>query len=244
MNNPVTQFLRAIAVGSVAILAQTALSQVVGYNNYNGVPYSGDFFNYAGLSSGNYTGEAGNEIGLAGSLSTYTVTGFTAEFDFLNSGGISGNPAGGETVDLRFYANTGGLVSGYPSPAATPFFDSTPVLLSSITGFSGFTTGMELDDTGLNITGVPKDFTWTLTFANLGPNETAGLALYGPPSVGANSGDSWINTTGGWTLETATGSTPLEYGAEIGVLTTVPEPNTIALGIVGACALFAARRKK
>jgi hypothetical protein len=138
------------------------------------------------------------------------------------------------------------MVDGYPSPQTSLplIYDSGPVLLSSITGFGGFTTGMELDDTDLNITGVPQDFTWTLTFGNLGPNETAGLALYGPPAVGSNSGDSWINTSpGGWTLETTTGSTPLEYGAELYV-TAVPEPNTIALGIMGACALFAARRKK
>ena len=31
---------------------------------------------------------------------------------------------GNVMLDVQFYANTGGLVSGYPSPAATPFYDS------------------------------------------------------------------------------------------------------------------------
>jgi hypothetical protein len=244
MNSPVPRLLRAIAVGSAAFLAQNAFSQVVAYNNTT--TYSDDVFNYANISPNpdSYTGEAGNQVILAGSLTSYTITEFTTQFDFVNgSGTTSGSPAGGETVDLRFYANTGPLVDGYASPAATPFFDSTPISLSSLPGFAGFTTGGTLNDTGLSVT-VPKDFTWTVTFGGLTGTETAGLALYGPaPSVGQNFGDAWIQTSGGWTLETATGATPLEFGTAL-YATAVPEPNTIALGVMGACALFAARRKK
>jgi len=243
MNNRVTHLLRAITMGSAAFLAQSALSQVVGYNNTT--TYSGDFFNYADPTPnpGNYNGEAGNEIGLTGSLSSYTITAFDVQFDFLNSSlTTTGTPAGGETVDLTFYQNNGSIVDGYPSPSTVLY--TTGAVPFSTAGINGFTTGQSLNDTGLSVT-VPQDFTWTVTFGGLTAGETAGLAVYGPATVGDNSGDSWVNTTGGWTLEVnAPGEPfPLEYGAEAFV-TAVPEPSTVALGVAGAFALLAARRKK
>jgi hypothetical protein len=221
---PSPLFLRALAVGAVALLAQSAQSQTIVYNN--STTYNGNFDFAAGT-------QVGNEVLLAGSASSYALTTFQVQIN-LNG---TGTPNASDAVDLRLYNNTGPVVQGANSPGATPVYDS------GFSSLSSFTAGSVLTYTLPANTVVNQDFTWVLDFQGVpaASGETAGLALFGPTTVGYNYHDAWENSGSGWTLQEASGSNPaLEFGA---VITAVPEPSTIVLGVMGACALLARRRK-
>jgi hypothetical protein len=224
--------LHGLAVGAVVLLAQNAQSQTTVYNNTAG--YNANF-NYNNAA-------AGNEVVLAGSAPSDYISSFAVQFDLINSGAspLAGAPTGNEEVKLDFYVNDGGLVSGYPSPG-TPIWSSDFSTMSTI-GLTSFTEGSTL--TYNPDISVPKDFTWIVTFENVPAGETAGLGLFsepGGPSVGGNYDDAWINTGSGWALDVAsTGNPPMQFGA---MVVAVPEPGTIVLGLMGACAFLARRRK-
>jgi hypothetical protein len=236
--------LGAVTVGAVALLAQTGQSQTV-YNNTT--TFTGDF-NYNNA-------QAGNEVILSGSTLGDDVTGFTFQYDFLNSTlGTTGTPAGGETATLSFYQNYGTSsatkVSGYTVPQSPVLFTSSAVPISG-----GFTTGSTINFTtangGLPTGGVdvPQIFTFTVTFAGISSSENAGLALFGPtgsnPSVGQNYADAWYNSAGStpnWQLDVASsGNPPLTFGATV---TAVPEPSSIGLFAMGSMGLLASGWRK
>jgi hypothetical protein len=226
MKNRFTQlFISALGVSAVALLCQNAQSQ--GFTDYQDTAsYSGANFNFD--SGGAGSEEIGQEIVL-GSSAAATVTGFSVQFDFTGTG----TPTG--TVDVGLYNNNGTAFNGYFAPG-TEISDLGSTSLSSFTSGAGST----LNYTGLNIA-VPNDFTYVVTFTGLTPTETAGLSIYGATTVGANYHDAWVNTGSGYVLQQAQSGFPaLEFGATV---TTVPEPGTIALGVMGACAFIARRRK-
>jgi len=217
--------LRASAISAAAFIAQNAFSQVL-YNN--STTYNGDYI---------VNGETGNEVVLAGSASSDVISGITLQYDLLNAdGGMGGTPNPTDSVDVRFYANTGAIVDGYASPAATPLYDSGAILLSAL-GVTAYTEGATLIDTGLNVT-VPQDFTWTLTFGGLGGDEGS-LGLFSSPSVGSNYGDAWVNSGDGWALVVAGDPPPaLEFGAEITGTAVVPDSSSLSFSVLAIGAGF------
>jgi hypothetical protein len=225
MNKPPSSlFLQALAVGAVVLLAQNAQSQGTVYNN--STTYNGNFDFAAGT-------QVGNEVVLAGSGPSYALSTFQVQFN-LNG---TGTPNASDAVKLLLYNNTGGVVQGANSPGATPVYDSG---FSSLTAF---TAGSVLTYTLPANTVVKQDFTWVLEFQGVPSGETAGLGLFGPTTVGFNYHDAWENSGSGWALDVAgTGNPALEFGAVI-TATAVPEPSTIVLGVMGACAFLARRRK-
>ena len=225
MNKPPSSlFLQALAVGAVALLAQNAQSQGIVYNN--STTYNGNFDFAAGT-------QVGNEVVLAGSGPSYDVSTFQVQFN-LNG---TGTPNASDAVKLLLYNNTGGVVQGVNSPGATPVYDS------GFSALTAFTAGSVLTYTLPANTVVNQDFTWVLEFQGVPSGETAGLALFGPTTVGFNYHDAWENSGSGWALDVAgTGNPALEFGAVI-TATAVPEPSTIVLGVMGACAFLARRRK-
>ena len=63
-----------------------------------------------------------------------------------------------------------------------------------------------------------------------------------PPAVGASLDDFWVkNTSGGWSTFLIDANTPANFGARI---TAVPEPTTMALGLLGGLALLANRIRR
>jgi len=239
MNNRIVRFsVGAVAIGAVALLAQSSQGQSVYYNN--STTFLGDF-NYG-------AGTAGNEVILT-SPTGGDVTSFSFQYDLLNSSlGTTGTPGTGDTATLTFWNNYGGAkVSGYEQPNVA-LFTSSAIPLTG-TGTPGYTTGQQLvfsaANGGLPAGGVdvPSIFTWTVTFAGLG-TDVAGLAQYGPtPSVGQNYGDAWYSTTPGtWALDVASsGGVPLTFGATI---TAVPEPSSLGLFAMGATGLLASGWRK
>jgi hypothetical protein len=220
--------IQALAVLAVVALVQNAQSQTTLYDNT--ATYSGSAFNYA---SGPGTFMAGNEVVLTGTAASDTISTFQVQYDFTGTGTAAAS------VDASFYANTGTAYNTYPTPATTTLWDAGNFTLTSFTTGAGSTLTYTVPSTV-----VPKDFTWIVTFSGLASGQTAGLSLYGPAATGQNYHDAWINSGSGWSLVTASGSNPaLEFGAKLtGV--AVPEPSTIAMGVMGACAFLVRRFKK
>ncbi|MFM1767989.1 MAG: hypothetical protein RJA22_518 [Verrucomicrobiota bacterium] len=149
--------------------------------------------------------EFGEEIVLAGNGSSYVVTNFSFEYFGYGPDFTSNNVS----VNLRFYANDGS--NGVPGT----------VLLDS-----GFFTipatgpeGSVLTYAGLNVT-VGKSFTWTVEFQGLNPGtgaglQSAGLDLYGVPTVGQTYNDYWERSGAGGTWELrvpSPGQPPINFG--------------------------------
>lgn len=250
MKNRITfLFLQGLAAGVVAILAQTAQGQIVYNNTGQDGGTSSQVGNYSFGNNGNQ--QVGNEIVLGTGVGVYDITSFAVQF-FLSGTTLSGN----EQVTLSFYYNQGnGSVSGYNAPSKTAFWTSGATTLSSFTSASGGVLVYTPD-----VTVTDPDFTWTLTFSGINDGvtgETAGLSIFNSkntvggvpvPSTGANYNDAWVNNGGTWSL-VQTSPNPdnpgLQFGAiaQTGTPVTVPEPSTIALGVLGACGFLARRRK-
>jgi hypothetical protein len=226
MKNRFTPYIiHVLSVGAVALLCQNAKRQSLVYSDT--AAYSGDNFNFdVGLSG---AASAGNEIVLA--AANDVISQFQVQIDFTGTG----TPTG--TVDVGFYNNTGAAFNGYATPAATAIWDAGATSLSAFSTGGGETLTYTLPAN----TVVPKDFTFVVTFNGLTSTEVGGLSIYGNTTVGQNYNDAWVNTGSGWTLQKAgTGSPAPQFGA---TLTAIPEPSTIALGVMGACAFLARRRK-
>jgi hypothetical protein len=175
---------------------------------------------------------AGNEVVLAGSGSSYSISSFAVQIDFTGTGTPTGN------VDVQFYQNNGPAFNGFATPGSTPLWDAGATALTSFSTGSGEVLTYSVP----NIV-VPQDFTWVVSFSGLTSTEVAGLSIYGNATAGQNYNDAWVNTAGTWTLEQAGSGQPIpQFGAKISG-TVVPEPSTIALGVMGACGFLARRRK-
>jgi hypothetical protein len=224
MNKSIKNFARTAAAGALVALAQSAQSQWVFTGNayQNSTVTENANYNFA---SGPGTTQAGNEIVLAGPSALQFLTSFSFQYDFGVTAGGSTSTAGA-TADLIFYANNGTpLVAGY-SPPGTVLYNSGPFALG------GFTTGATENFYPADLGGgvlVPKDFTWTVTFSGLSADQYAGLALYGPtPTVGANHGDAWVNTTGTWDLDAAVGPDVASFGA----VANVPDSSCLPVSVL------------
>jgi hypothetical protein len=66
-------------------------------------------------------------------------------------------------------------------------------------------------------------------------NDTVGLDIYGPPTVGSSLNDYWQFSGGTWNLMTNT--LPMNFAA-LFQAGAVPEPSTVLLGIVGGLSLL------
>ena len=165
--------------------------------------------------------EFGDEITLAGTDRNVN------EFQFQYF--LSGNASGNETADLRFYANDGPTVSR-TLPDGSTIQVPTPGTLLYDSGSFSLSKGFQVADaTGLNVT-VPNNFTWTVTLNGVDSNESAGLLLYDPPTVGSSFADFWQKNNGSWnTYLFDNGATPANFAARV---SAVPEPATIAYALL------------
>jgi PEP-CTERM motif len=235
MNKSFKSLSYAFGVGAAVLVAQSAQSQQVLYNNATSPStFTGVNFNPAG------TGVTfGNEIVLSTGAPFDKITQVEFQFDLTGTGTFTGN----ESVDVTLFANNGALVSGAASPGTVYWTSGVSTLQSQ--GLSGFTSGSTLTYTVPSAL-VGPDLTFAVTFSGLASGETAGLGLFNPVTVGYNYDDAWVNTGSGWALDkAASGSADYIFGLEVsGTPSGVPEPSTIALGLMGACGFLARFRKK
>lgn len=196
-------------VATTLVLGQSAKSQLVATGNLyqDSLPpatYEGNFNNVSG-------GSEGNQIILAGSSPADLITSFSFQFDY-------GASSPGATADVEFFANNGPLIDGYASPG-TLLYNSGSFSIGGYTGGSteNFDAATLGSGTGSGVVSgqgviVPQDFTFLITFSG---TSDAGLALYQPPTVGANAlpnGDAWVNPGTGLEVANLSGN-PLEFGA-------------------------------
>jgi hypothetical protein len=228
MNKPFKSLsLHALAVGAVVLLAQSAHSQQVLYNNTS-TYQNANFDPASGVTFG-------NEVVLSPTAPSDIISQFEFQFNLTGTAPFTGS----EDIDVTFYANNSAtLVNGSPAPGTVLWTSGNSTLASQ--ELTAYTTGNTLTYSVPNVV-VPRDFTWAVTFSNLQTGDSAGLGLYNPVTVGFNYDDAWVETSGVWALDKASSGAPYLFGAEI--TGTVPEPSTIALAVMGACGFLARRRK-
>ena len=164
--------------------------------------------------------EAGNQVTLAGN--ERFPSRFSVEYWATN--GTKAGLAGSVTIQVRFYNNDGpALPTGEATPG-TVLFESRPIAIGTTKK-----AALVLQDFQANaltpLQGpLPSNFTWTVQFADLGNNDSAGVRLYGPPVVGQVT-TNWTLGSNGWTLQSGPGFggqlAAQSASANLTVLTTV-----------------------
>jgi hypothetical protein len=207
--------------------------------NFRGAAQTPFYYNYGdngGLLNITNGEEVGNEI-LA--LSGNYLTNF--DLPFYDSGTY-----GDVNLEIIFQLNNG--AGGSPG---TVFYDSGTFALDLPIGngaldfnINDLTTG---DIVPLNINAtIPTDFTFSVIVKGLTGDDTFGLYLNDPPTVGTSYNDYWFNNNeSGWQdLSFADGTN--NFALELdGSPTPAPEPTTIAISLLsGAGLLLAARRRR
>ena len=182
------------------------------------------------------TAEVGDEIFLDGTsrwLSEFTFE-YWGEAD--NAEAFDGNVQ----ARIRFYLNDGPAlpeVAGAFLPGTviydTGSFAIDPTTRATLT-FTDFVTGTVVPLSGP----LPDRFTWSISFDGFGLNDSAGVTIYSPPTVGNSFADYWVNEGTGWTLQTNVVAMDFasRFTAEL-----IPEPSAILLGLCGGLLVFAVR---
>jgi hypothetical protein len=206
-------------------------------------------FNPANPLNPSLTYEVGDEILLASPADRY-LTSFSFEY-----WGATANPdhvtfAGAVQARVRFYVNDGPLVpavpNGYASPGSVPFFDSGWFGSFPATDQDPFRATLNFDASSDFPGGVPlfiptSDMTWSVQFEGMGSGDTVGVDLYSLPVVGSDYPDYWQNDGSGWMLMTNT--VPMDFGARFYAESTIPEPSTVTLSILGGLGILTLARR-
>jgi len=213
MNNQKT--ITMVLAGVVAVSLSASLSADIVYDNST-TALGSQVSQAAGVT------EFGDQVQLAGSANNHlALTDFS--FQYVTAGAT----VTGAAV-LRIYDIDGTSIPGHNSPG-TLLFDSTTI--GTIPLQSGQNTVNINGITGVNTS---SSFIWTVSFSGLSAGETAGLPLYDPPTVGSSFKDFYEKSGGTWSLNLIdNGNTPANFAAQVGGVVIVPEPSTIALGLIG-----------
>jgi hypothetical protein len=206
--------------------------------------------------------EIGNSVHLqTGSLRT--LTNFTIEFYSPNTT-LNANLG----IDIKMYANDGASVntvitpsgnqpaSGFNAPGTllydSGFFYNTysglnsypanpGVTTLSYTAVGGdFTSGAQYAMNGGANTDLPTDFTFTVTFQNIGSDKIQ-LPLSGGATQGGSYDDYWIYNSFAGQWELLQTNTPANFIVDF---SGVPEPSVFGLGALGSLLLLGARQLK
>jgi hypothetical protein len=170
--------------------------------------------------------EIGDEI-ILGGPERY-LTDFRFGYWALNNGTEAGSFTGID-VRVRFYLNDGPEFNGYATPSST-FFDSgwldAFITIPTNRGTIVFTSS---DFGGGLFMPVTSNFTWSVQFRDMDVDDTIGVDLFSPPTVGQAINDYWQYNGTSWSLLTNT--VPMNFAARLEA--TVPEPSVVVLAILG-----------
>jgi hypothetical protein len=191
--------------------------------------------------------EIGDQIFLANYTADPYLTGFSFEYYSPDS-----SWSGTVTADVRFYQNDGPPFNGYNAPG-TLFYDTGAFnVLPPLQIYGGTTNSAVLafssadlyNNAAMNMNPsfmMPSNMTMSVTFQGLSGSESVGLPSFGPPHVGYNYGDYWVNNGGTWQLETSNNNGQYSKVAFAMQLTAtnqpVPEPTAMGVAAVGAAVL-------
>ena len=252
-----------LGVGLVASIATVHAQSLPPGSSDGGLDAANDVFNNltgitpeAGLSATNGQ-ELGNEIFMPGNPNDNYMTNFSFEYFGTSTSGTSF--AGTVAVDIKFYLNTGPAFNGFPSPAATPFYEwnsqtayagqqilvpSTGTIGSISIGSPGAGTGLSEGTAYTDGVLIPyspsQNITYTITFTGLGAGDTIGLSSVSGTAIGAEVIGYWLKQPGG-SFEYLTNGIDDASMAEI---QAVPEPTSMALIGIGGLSLLAAAKRR
>jgi hypothetical protein len=167
------------------------------------------------------------------------------EFTFEYWGSTTGDTCFEVDVEgrVRFYLNDGAPVDEVPGSARpnTVFYDSGSFLVDPTPRATLIFTNFLIGATVPLTTELPDSFTWSIEFSGLGVEESAGVTIYTPPTIGNNFTDYWVNDGSSWSLQT--NSFPVDFAARF---IAVPEPSSfVLLGVgLGLAGLFSVVRRR
>lgn len=208
-------FAAASIMGGIGAAAQ---STNISYE----VPHSGaaSFYSTAGL--------VGQEVTLQGAGPGASFNLSTISFEYYSNYALQGG------ITVRVYENDGPNGAPgtqlYPIPGQT----GTPIDIQKAgQTIGGFVTSY-LVTVHYSLPLVPPEFTVAVQFAGVGGDQVAGLTTpNSAPTTGSSPGYFWENDNGSWATRVLTASQPYFTMT----VTTVPEPGSVALALVGGVGL-------
>jgi hypothetical protein len=228
-----------------SIIAATAALALATSSAFAGTIYSttGTGTEFYGVGTSIANGHRGYEYGDAIALPSegYSFTGLTFDYYSASLGG---------SMNLNIYANDGAVISGAASPG-TKLLSVPGIGISSGVNTATFDYAPYVAQYGA--LKLPKNFTVTVSFSGATAAADKGLILGGIEStvgrphlnVGQSGNEFWQKTGPGgsdWALRQL--STAQEANFKMTLTATVPEPTTVALGVVGAAFLGASALRR
>lgn len=191
------------------------------------------------IANGHRSYEYGDQIVLPSE--GYSFTGLTFDYYSASLGG---------SMNLNIYANDGAVISGAASPGSK-LLSIPGIGISSGVNTATFDYAPYVAQYGA--LKLPKNFTVTVSFSGATAAADKGLVLGGIEStvgqphlnVGQSGNEFWQKTGPGgsdWALRQL--STAQEANFKMSVTANVPEPTTVALGVVGAAFLGASALRR
>ena len=226
---------KLICVGVLVMLGFSVNAAIIYDNGVYGVSrYNGNAFGTTGMQ------QIGNEISIAPNV--WTLTNFSIEY-YTPDTTLALSGVG---IDVNFYLNNGTVTNGFHTPGTLIYSSGWYYgLLGGGTGYqvvsyaSSDLYGGALPG-HINLPGsflMPGDFTFTITFTNLGL-ETVYLPL-ATNTPGISFGDYWLNNPpSAWTLfstNTADANLMVDFAG-------TPEPSTLGLAAIGGALLLGINR--
>lgn len=211
-------FKNGLKIGVVALatnIAATAFAQV------EEVVYDNTSVNLNQFVS--RAGEIGDEFRPAGNAREMT------RFDFQT---FSQNLEGDEEITLRFYEITDPSAGNFT--VGNLLYEQAGINLSEGSQVH-IVSGISVDLRPVNL--------WTIEVNNLDVDDVAGLVVFDGPTIGRSFDDFVLRGEGATDFELAQIgiSAPANFAARV---TAVPEPSTIALGILGLLTFLGFRRRQ
>jgi hypothetical protein len=221
----------ALALATSSAFAGTIFSTTGSGAEFYGVGTS--------ISNGHRGYEYGDQITLPSE--GYSFTGMTFDYYSASLGG---------SMNLNIYANDGAVINGVTLPG-TKLLSIPSIGISSGVNTASFDYSQYVAQFGeLKL---PKDFTVTVSFSGATSAADKGLLIGGAAStsgqphlnVGVSGDDFWQKTGPGssdWALRKLNTAEAANF--KLTVTANVPEPTTVALGVVGAAFVGAAALRR
>ena len=237
-NHYLTMIQRSIIAAAAALALATSSA-------FAGTIYSttGTGTEFYGVGTSIANGHRGYEYGdqIALPSEGYSFTGMTFDYYSASLGG---------SMNLNIYANDGAVISGVASPGSK-LLSIPGIGISSGVNTATFDYAPYVAQFGA--LKLPKNFTVTVSFSGATAAADKGLILGGIEStvgqphlnVGQSGNEFWQKTGPGgsdWALRQL--STAQEANFKMTLTATVPEPTTVALGVVGAAFLGASALRR
>jgi hypothetical protein len=183
--------------------------------------------------------QIGNEIVMGNGYTAASLTNFSFEIYSTLAAFTGANVQ----MDVWLYSNNGTPpFNGFPTPNSV-LYHSGLFTLQTPQQYSGINAvALNFDLTASPITILTTNFTFAAVVTGLAPGDIVGMELFTNVTVGQNYGDYWVNSGGGWALQTNSVATGIGARFEGNA---APEPSTLSLCAVGlAVGAFWLRRRQ